>query len=129
MNCNAEFVKLLLTGDAFLKNAITLIPDIPEMLEINNKRQSTETFITTFCQNFLSTLLVVPDNPDLGVVYLLSGLLNALRKYSWQTNSLAKVVMFSDALFLLSAICQEEYIYHIHNGKCMYMFVYSGTLL
>ena len=105
-----------LLGDAFLKTAITLIPEISELVEIDNKRQSSEPLLSVFVRNFLATLLVVPDNPDLGVVYLFGGLLNALKKYRWQPHSMAKVEVFSNALCYLSASCQEEYIYTIHNG-------------
>lgn len=102
-------------GDTFLKTAITLIPEITELVEIDNKRQTSEPLLSVFVRNFLATLLVVPDNPDLGVVYLFGGLLNALKKYHWQPASLAKVEVFTDAVCYLTASCQEEYIYSVHN--------------
>ena len=74
------------------------------LLEIERKSQSTEPFIASYLNNFLSTLLVVPvggyhsdvsrdpfcfkpspmqDNPDLEALYLLRGLLNAVQEYQW----------------------------------------------
>ena len=103
-----------------MKTAITLIPEITELVEIDNKRQTSEPLLSVFVRNFLATLLVVPDNPDLGVVYLFGGLLNALKKYHWQPASLAKVEVFTDAVCYLTASCQEEYIYSVHNGVSLW---------
>ena len=91
---------------------------MPELIEIDGKRQSTESHLSIFVRNFMSALLVVPDNPDQGAVYLFGGLLNGLKRYSWQPNSLFKVEVFSSALCYLSAACQEVYMYQVHNGEC-----------
>lgn len=85
---------------------------------MDGKRQSTESRLGIFARNFMSALLVVPDNPDQGAVYLFGGLLNGLKRYPWQTNSLVKAEVFSSALCYLSAACQEVYMYQVHNGEC-----------
>ncbi|XP_065898372.1 VPS35 endosomal protein-sorting factor-like [Dysidea avara] len=105
----------LTQGDAFFKAAISSIKDVPEIVEVDRSRQSTEPFMSTFISNFLSALLVVPDNPDQGVLYLLRGLLKAILDYPWQRSTSAKDRVYLNALSLLSAYGQEKYLYGIAN--------------
>ncbi|XP_038064522.1 VPS35 endosomal protein-sorting factor-like [Patiria miniata] len=105
----------LTQADAFFKGAISLIPDIPKTMVIDNKSRSTEPFLLSYINNFLSTLLVVPDNPEHGVLYLVRGLLNVIQDYVWDTSSDTKAWVFLNVISLLSASCQEQYIYHVKN--------------
>ncbi|XP_061175069.1 VPS35 endosomal protein-sorting factor-like [Saccostrea echinata] len=99
-------------ADAFYKALISLIPDIPKVLKVENKARSTEPLLVEHIYNFLSTLLTVPDNPDAGVLYLLRGLLNIIQNYTWEPQSDAKVLVYTRVLALLSAMSQDSYIYH-----------------
>ena len=76
----------------------------------------------------MSALLVVPDNPEQGAVYLFGGLLNGLKRYSWQPNSVVKAEVFSSALCYLSAAGQEVYMYQVHNGGCWGVRVNMASL-
>eukprot|EP00731_Ephydatia_muelleri_P028472 Em0020g116a len=110
-------------GDAFFKAAITLLKDVPQTMEIERKSQSTEPFIASYLNNFLSTLLVVPDNPDLEALYLLRGLLNAVQEYQWVANSEYKINVYMNAICLLSAACQDRYVYRVEkvdSNDCLY---------
>ncbi|KAL4240173.1 hypothetical protein ACF0H5_000967 [Mactra antiquata] len=100
-------------ADAFFKAAISLIPELPVLLDLDGKKRSAEPFLVDYISNFISTLLVVPDNPDSSVLYLLRGLLNILQNYTWEPNSDAKVVVYTRVLAMLSASCQETYPYHV----------------
>ncbi|XP_053393595.1 VPS35 endosomal protein-sorting factor-like isoform X2 [Mercenaria mercenaria] len=100
-------------GDAFFKASVSLIPEVPRVMEMEGKHRSSEPFLVDFISNFVSTLLVVPDNPDSSVLYLLRGLLNILQNYTWEPNSDAKVVVYTRVLAMLSASCQETFPYHI----------------
>ncbi|KAJ8318573.1 hypothetical protein KUTeg_003664 [Tegillarca granosa] len=102
-----------ITADAFFKAAISVIPDVPRNVELEGKTRSSEPLLTEYLYNFISTLLVVPDNPDSGVLYLLRGLLNILQNYNWEPNSDAKILIYTRVLAMLSASCQEKYIYHV----------------
>ncbi|XP_052263042.1 VPS35 endosomal protein-sorting factor-like isoform X1 [Dreissena polymorpha] len=103
-------------GDAFFKAAISLLPEIPRTMEtVESKHRSSEPLLVDFISNFVSTLLVVPDNPDSSVVYLLRGLLNILQNYTWEPLSDAKVVVYTRVLAMLSASCQESYPYHVNK--------------
>lgn len=110
----------LTQGDAFFKAAISSIKDVPEIIEVEHKRISTEGFMSAFISNFLSTLLVVPDNPDQGVLYLLRGLLKAILDYPWQRSTRAKDRVYLNALSLLSSYGQEVYLYNISKGNQSY---------
>ncbi|XP_062589752.1 VPS35 endosomal protein-sorting factor-like [Saccostrea cucullata] len=99
-------------ADAFFKALISLIPDIPKVLKVEGKTRSTEPLLVEHIYNFLSTLLIVPDNPDAGVLYLLRGLLNIIQNYTWEPQSDAKVLVYTRVLALLSAMGQDSYIYH-----------------
>uniref|UniRef100_A0A6Q2WQP3 VPS35 endosomal protein-sorting factor-like n=1 Tax=Esox lucius TaxID=8010 RepID=A0A6Q2WQP3_ESOLU len=100
-------------ADAFLKAAVSLLPEVPRSVSIEGKMRSSEGFLLDFINNFLSTLLVVPDHPEAGVLYLVRGLLNMVQDYTWEDNSDAKVQVYVSALPLLAAMSQETYLYCI----------------
>jgi hypothetical protein len=47
-------------ADSFSKAAISLIPDIPKVIDQEGKNRSSEPVLLEYICNFLSTLLVVP---------------------------------------------------------------------
>lgn len=49
-----------LAADAFFKAAISLIPEVPKMINIDGKMRLSESFLLEFLCNFFSTLLIVP---------------------------------------------------------------------
>ncbi|XP_069036894.1 VPS35 endosomal protein-sorting factor-like [Lepisosteus oculatus] len=98
-------------ADAFLKASVSLLPEVPRSLSVDGKLRSSEGFLLEFINNFLSTLLVVPDHPEQGVLYLVRGLLNIIQDYTWEDNSDAKVRLYISALHLLAALSQENYLY------------------
>lgn len=49
-----------LAADAFFKATISLIPEVPKMINIDGKMRLSESFLLEFLCNFFSTLLVVP---------------------------------------------------------------------
>ncbi|XP_077062071.1 VPS35 endosomal protein-sorting factor-like isoform X3 [Siphateles boraxobius] len=100
-------------ADAFLKAAVSILPEVPRTISIEGKQRSSEPFFLEFINNFLSTLLVVPDHPEQGVLYLVRGLLNMVQDYTWEDNSDAKVRVYISALPLLAAMSQESYLYTI----------------
>ncbi|XP_059180994.1 VPS35 endosomal protein-sorting factor-like isoform X2 [Centropristis striata] len=100
-------------ADAFLKAAVSLLPEVPRSISVEGKLRSSESFLLDFINNFLATLLVVPDHPEHGVLYLVRGLLNMVQDYTWEETSDAKVRVYISALPLLAAMSQENYIYCI----------------
>ncbi|KAI4793261.1 hypothetical protein KUCAC02_032838 [Chaenocephalus aceratus] len=123
----------LLSGQVALANqclsqAVSLLPDVPRSISVEGKLRSSESFLLDFINNFLSTLLVVPDHPEHGVLYLVRGLLNMVQDYSWEESSDAKVRVYISALPLLAAMSQESYLYSIPKGElspCLWYNLYS----
>ncbi|XP_066291616.1 VPS35 endosomal protein-sorting factor-like isoform X2 [Branchiostoma lanceolatum] len=105
----------LTQGDAFMKAAIGLLPEVPRTILVDGKVRSTEPLLAEYINNFVSNLLVVPDNPDQGVLYLIRGLLNVLQNYTWEDNSDAKVRSYLSVTCVLSAMSQESYLYHVNK--------------
>ncbi|XP_070579924.1 VPS35 endosomal protein-sorting factor-like [Ptychodera flava] len=102
----------LTQGDAFFKAAIQLISEVPKTVHLDYKSRSTEPLVADYICNFLSVLLIAPDHPDHGALYLIRGLLNVIHDYHWDESSDTKIRLFFNVLNLLSAVAQEQYIYH-----------------
>ncbi|XP_053132808.1 VPS35 endosomal protein-sorting factor-like isoform X3 [Hemicordylus capensis] len=100
-------------ADAFFRAAISLVPEVPKTISIDGKMRPSEAFLLEFLCNFFSTLLVIPDHPEQGVLFLVRGLLNVIQDYTWEDNSDDKVRIYTNVLHLLSAASQETYIYHV----------------
>uniref|UniRef100_A0A3Q2YTV6 VPS35 endosomal protein-sorting factor-like n=1 Tax=Hippocampus comes TaxID=109280 RepID=A0A3Q2YTV6_HIPCM len=100
-------------ADAFLKAAVSILPEVPRSISVEGKLRSSESFLLDFINNFLATLLVVPDHPEYGVLYLVRGVLNMVQDYTWEDNSDAKVRVYVCAIPLLAAMSQETYLYTI----------------
>ncbi|KAJ6657602.1 hypothetical protein lerEdw1_002318 [Lerista edwardsae] len=100
-------------ADAFFKAAISLVPEVPKTINIDGKMRPSEAFLLEFLCNFFSTLLIVPDHPEQGVLFLVRGLLNVIQDYTWEDNSDDKIRIYTYVLHLLSAMSQETYIYHV----------------
>uniref|UniRef100_A0A8C3F043 VPS35 endosomal protein-sorting factor-like n=1 Tax=Corvus moneduloides TaxID=1196302 RepID=A0A8C3F043_CORMO len=100
------------SGQVALANQCSLISEI--FLTVNNNlMRPSDAFLLEFLCNFFSTLLVVPDHPEQGVLFLVRGLLNVIQDYTWEDNSDDKVRIYTNVLHLLSAMTQEAYIYHV----------------
>ncbi|XP_071976694.1 VPS35 endosomal protein-sorting factor-like isoform X1 [Engystomops pustulosus] len=100
-------------ADAFFRAAVSLVPEVPKTINIDGKMRSSEAFLLEFLSNLFSTLLVVPDHPEQGVLFLVRGLLNVIENYTWEDNSDDKVRIYTSVLHLLAALSQESYLYHI----------------
>uniref|UniRef100_A0A8C5N900 VPS35 endosomal protein-sorting factor-like n=1 Tax=Gouania willdenowi TaxID=441366 RepID=A0A8C5N900_GOUWI len=100
-------------ADAFLKAAVSILPEVPRLISVEGKLRSSESFLLDFINSFMATLLVVPDHPEHGVLYLVRGLLNMVQDYTWEDNSDAKVRVYIGALPLLAAMSQETFLYSV----------------
>ncbi|KAM9304823.1 VPS35 endosomal protein-sorting factor-like isoform 2-T2 [Gastrophryne carolinensis] len=100
-------------ADAFFKAAVSLVADVPKTINIDGKMRSSEAFLLEFLSNLFSTLLVVPDHPEQGVLFLVRGLLNVIENYTWEDNSDDKVRIYTSVLHLLAALSQESFLYHV----------------
>ncbi|XP_046397900.1 VPS35 endosomal protein-sorting factor-like isoform X2 [Ischnura elegans] len=118
-------------ADACFKAALSLIPEVPPYMEsvgegTGGKQRSSEPFLVGYLSQFLSTLLVVPDPPEQGVLYLTRGLLNVVQHYSWlgspgaganssdtKRGSMSQAMVYLNVLQMLSSATQETYLYRV----------------
>lgn len=99
-------------ADACFKAALSLVPEMPKTIDIDGRQKSSQPYLLSYLSNFLSTLLVVPDSPEHGVLYLMRGLLNAVQR-CFEENTSIKPYLYLRVLDLLSTVAQETYPYHI----------------
>lgn len=85
------------------------------MVEIEGKLKNTEPYLVSFLCNFLSTLIVVPDSPEQGVLYLLRTLLDAIKRYPFDSNNISLSLVYLAIIDMLTTSAQETYPYHIPN--------------
>lgn len=85
---------------------------MPKTIDIDGRPKNSEPFLLAYLSSFLATLLVVPDSPEHGVLYLLRGLLNAVQR-CFDDNSTMKCYLYLRVLDLLSTITRETYPYHV----------------
>jgi hypothetical protein len=78
--------------DAFLKGAISIIPDLPSRYEDRERAIAitschNEDRLVGYILELLSFLVLVPGHPEHGPFYILQGLSNALPLFAWQPYS------------------------------------------
>ncbi|KAJ0180533.1 hypothetical protein K1T71_003937 [Dendrolimus kikuchii] len=101
-------------AEANFKALIGLIPDIPEFIMEDGQKKPTNVKVSGILSDFLSTLLILPDNLDSNCkAYILSGLIKTMDRIHWKkTDSLYYTTMLQ-ILDLLCAMTQENYAYNI----------------
>jgi len=81
---------MIVQSEAFLKAAISLLPDVPPTIEVFKQQVSTEEELVSYVRNFASFLLLFPGHPEHGPFYLVKGLLNAIQTYEpWSAANAA----------------------------------------
>lgn len=99
--------------DAFLKAAISLIPEMPIHYEFEGKRLPFEDKLCTYLLSMLSFLTVTPGHPEHGPFYIVHGLLNAIPRYQWQPISGVQIRVYTSMLALLCTFSQRKFPYRI----------------
>ena len=107
----ALFNQCLGQADACFKAGVSTISEIQ-----SEKAQFPEAELVPYVKQFLSILLVVPDNPDCSVLNLTRSMLNVLQGYSWD-NTASLISIYLSVIDMLSVMAQEWYPYHIDKGK------------
>lgn len=103
-------------ADACFENGLKLVLEMPHQMDVEGKIRSSNPYLQSYLRNFLATLIVVPDSPDQGVLYLLRMLIEITRKYGFETTCLIEI--YFEIIETLCVISQEVYPYHAVNGKC-----------
>ncbi|XP_045491545.1 VPS35 endosomal protein-sorting factor-like isoform X1 [Colias croceus] len=103
-------------AEANLKALVGLIPDIPQYIQEDGQKKPTHDRVLGLISNFLSTLLVLPDNVDSNSkAYILSGFIKTMEKIQWRKTDALYYTTLLRVLDLLSEMTQEQYAYHIDS--------------
>eukprot|EP01113_Clastostelium_recurvatum_P024252 TRINITY_DN2894_c0_g1_i4.p1 TRINITY_DN2894_c0_g1~~TRINITY_DN2894_c0_g1_i4.p1 ORF type:complete len:702 (-),score=262.98 TRINITY_DN2894_c0_g1_i4:42-1856(-) len=117
----------LTQAESFLKASITLVQEVPPMLEVDNQVRSTEEQLVVYLQDFLSLLVVVPGHADHGPLYLVKGLLKVVREYPWEKGTTGKLRVLSSTIPLFSAYYQTELPYHVDKVEANDTLYYDDS--
>merc|ERR1739838_36794 len=98
-------------ADAMFKSSIGMIVEIKSFKDLRHSH-FWPSFVAS-SSNLLSTLLLVPDNTEQGVLFLLRGFLNTMSKSSETIPSHIRCTLFIKVLSLLSAYSQDQYLHRI----------------
>jgi hypothetical protein len=100
-------------AESMFKAAITLIQEVPQFIESDNKKQkATESDLVNFVKYFISGLVAMPGHPEIGAFYLVNGLRKVLGEYQWDLTSSARAEINLAILSYLAAQAQRKLPYH-----------------
>jgi len=114
----AALVNQMITqGEAFLKAAISLVPEVPATSgDQSKKTTSNEEALASYILDFASFLLLFPGHPSNGPFYLVKGLLNAISAYEpWKKPCVLKCRVYLGILQLFCTYYQRTFPYHIER--------------
>jgi len=121
---------MIVQGEAFLKAAISLIPDIPPTREdpMTKLIVKTENEMVGFILNFASSLLLFPGHPSNGPFYLVKGLMKVVDVYpTWKDSaSVSKCRVLMGFLSLFCTYYQTTFPAHIDRVESNDA-LYGGT--
>ncbi|CAH0720836.1 unnamed protein product, partial [Brenthis ino] len=101
-------------AEANLKSFVSLIPDIPQYIQEDGQNKPTHDKVVGLISNFLSTLLILPDNMDSNCkAYILSGFIKTMERIHWKKTDPQYYTILLRTLDLLCHMTQEIYVYHI----------------
>ena len=101
--------------DTLLKAAISIIPDLPPVEEIEGRRVHSEEKVASNIRFLLSVLVLTPGHPEHGPFYIVKGLFNALPKFQWQSNSPCQAGLYCEIVALMCTYAQKRFPYKIPN--------------
>ncbi|XP_034840471.1 VPS35 endosomal protein-sorting factor-like isoform X2 [Maniola hyperantus] len=101
-------------AEANLKTLVGLIPEVPQFVQEDGQNKSTHDKLVGLLSNFLSTLLILPDNMDSNSkAYILSGFIKTMERIHWRKTDPLYYTLLLRTLDLLCQMTQETYAYHI----------------
>lgn len=110
-------------ADACFEVALKSVAELPKQIEVDGKPKSMEPYLVSYLKNFLSMLIIAPDSPEMGALYLFRLLVEQVQAYSFETGTLIEVYL--SVLDTLSIMSQETYPFHLENGKSFLYFFFK----
>ncbi|CAH1397922.1 unnamed protein product [Nezara viridula] len=111
----ALFNQSLGQADACIASALAILPQLPLSVEIDGKMCQIQPYLSEFVKNLLSTLIIVPDCFEQGMLYLTRGLVNMLQQCVEITGIAAITRLYLDVIRMLSVAARPEYPYHVRK--------------
>lgn len=103
-------------AEAMIKQAIRLIPEVPEKIDTpQGAEEDADEFIGAYVSQLINTLVTVPDNPEQGPMYLVKSVVQALAERTYPDDSDVKSVALVKCISVLSATTQRVYLHRIPN--------------
>ncbi|XP_075969595.1 VPS35 endosomal protein-sorting factor-like isoform X2 [Anticarsia gemmatalis] len=103
-------------AEANFKALIGLIPDIPDYILEDGQKKPTHVKVGGILSDFLSTLLLLPDNVDGNCkAYILSGFIKTMERIHWKRTEPLYYTTLLHTLDLLCELTQETYAHHIES--------------
>ncbi|XP_013182402.1 PREDICTED: UPF0505 protein C16orf62 homolog isoform X1 [Papilio xuthus] len=103
-------------AEANFKALVGIIPNIPQYIKEDGQDKTTHDRMAGLLSNFLSTLLILPDNVDSNrKAYVLSGFIKVLERVQWKKTDPLYYNLLLKTLDLLCHMTREKYIYTIDS--------------
>ncbi|XP_013146011.1 PREDICTED: UPF0505 protein C16orf62 homolog [Papilio polytes] len=103
-------------AEANFKALVGIIPNIPQYIKEDGQDKPTHDRLAGLLSNFLSTLLILPDNVDSNrKAYVLSGFIKVLERVQWKKTEPLYYNLLLKTLDLLCHMTREKYIYTIDS--------------
>ncbi|XP_063705587.1 VPS35 endosomal protein sorting factor-like isoform X2 [Culicoides brevitarsis] len=100
-------------ADACFEAALKSIAELPKHIDFDGKPKSTEPYLVSYLKNFLSMLIIAPDSPEMGALYLFRLLTEQVQTYGFEISALIEIYLA--VLDTLSIMSQETYPFHVAN--------------
>lgn len=103
-------------AEANFKALIGLIPDIPDYILEDGQKKPTHVKVAGILSDFLSTLLLLPDNVDSNCkAYILTGFIKTMERIHWKKTEPLYYSTLLRTLDLLCEMTQDTYIHHLES--------------
>lgn len=94
--------------ESFLKAAITLVQEVPPVIDTEGQVRATEEQLVPYLLNFISVLTIAPWHPEHGAFFLTKGLLKVVKDYPWEKGSSARAQVLLALLPLYASFYQQH---------------------
>jgi len=111
--CVAIVNQALSQGESFFRSAVTQVAEVPQELDEDGENVRTEDRLVKYVIDLMSSLLLVPDDPEAAPLSLFRDLMEIVSKYPWHSGAVSPVKIYSAAIPLLAAYSQPKYIYNV----------------
>lgn len=93
-----------------MKAAWSILPNF------TNQFNQKDSFIVSYLRQTISALLVLPDNPEKGVLSVLRLLLNTFKSLEVKDQHIL-ALLYINVINMLSIMVQDEFLYQVDKGK------------